>query len=254
MRRCIRCGRVVTDDTRFCPSCGNTLFVNQCEHCGSVSASLPADEGEPAGSGAIGMSPLGAAHSPLGVNLSGMNPPGAAPMQTPTYPNQYPPPNPADRRIPYGIGAPQYVPTPAYAYQAFPGQTANTTPESRLRHALKMTGLTTLTVFLPCIGGYFLLRPGVGVGYKIFAAVWSVLSAMVALNLEGYDLFTRVVLTIIYALPVVVYPFREFAARKKKKEAKDKQTLIYAQLIANNPPQTYEEIQLEALEAKYEDK
>lgn len=89
-------------------------------------------------------------------------------------------------------------------------------------------------------------------GCKIFAAVWSVLSAMVALNLEGYDLFTRVVLTIIYALPVV-YPFREFAARKKR-EAKDKQTLIYAQLIANNPPQAYEEIQPEALEAKYEDR
>lgn len=178
MRRCIQCGRVVTGDTRFCPICGNTLFVDQCEHCGSLSASPSADESAPAGDGGIGIAPLGAAPSPL----------GAIPSQTPVYPNQYPPPNPADRRIPYGVAAPQYVPTPAYAYQAFPGQSANTTPESRLRHALKMIGLTTLTVFLPCVGGYLLLRPGVGVGYKIFAAVWSVLSAMVSLNLEGYDL------------------------------------------------------------------
>ena len=237
MRRCIQCGRAVTSDTRFCPICGNTLFVDQCEHCGSLSASPSADESAPAGNSGVGMAPL-----------------GAAPSQVPVYPNQYPPPNPADRRIPYGVAAPQYVPTPTQAYQTFPGQTANTTPESRLRHALKMIGLTTLTFFLPCVGGYLLLRPGVGIGYKIFTAVWSVLSAMVALNLEGYDLFTRVALTIIYVLPVVVYPFRELTARKKKKEAKDRQTLVYAQLIANNPPKTYEEIQLEALEAKYEDK
>ena len=249
MRRCIQCGRAVTSDTRFCPICGNTLFVDQCEHCGSLSASPSANENAPASSNEIGTGTLGAAPFPLGTNSS-----GTTPLQPPVYPNQYPPPNPADRRIPYGVAAPRYVPAPTQAYQAFPGQAANTTPESRLRHALKMIGLTTLTLFLPCVGSYFLLRPGVGAGYKVFAAVWSAMSAIVALNLEDYDLFTRVAFAIIFALPVVVYPFRELVARKKKKEAKDRQTLVYAQLIANNPPKTYEEIQLETLEAKYEDK
>ena len=68
----------------------------------------------------------------------------------------------------------------------------------------------------------------------------------------GLRSFTRVVLAILFALPVVIYPFRELTTRKKKKEAKDRKTLVYAQLIANNPPKTYEEMQLEALEAKYE--
>ena len=43
---------------------------------------------------------------------------------------------------------------------------------------------TVLTFFLPCIGGYFLVRPGVKKGYTIFALVWSAIVLVAMLSGE----------------------------------------------------------------------
>lgn len=67
---------------------------------------------------------------------------------------------------------------------------------------------TILTVFLPFIGGYFLLNENVGKSYRVFATIWcSVLALSVASSSSG-SLGGKVVGSLLCLAPIGVYLFK----------------------------------------------
>lgn len=63
---------------------------------------------------------------------------------------------------------------------------------------------TILTIFLPFIGGWFLLRKHVMVGFKVFATIWCLLFAIVSLTTLD-TVGERIVMALLCAAPVVTY-------------------------------------------------
>ena len=67
---------------------------------------------------------------------------------------------------------------------------------------------TALTVFVPFVGGYFLINDNVKSGFRVFAIVWCAIMGVSVGSLSGYDMATRVVTSLVCFAPIAYYLFK----------------------------------------------
>lgn len=67
---------------------------------------------------------------------------------------------------------------------------------------------TVLTVFVPFVGGYFLIDDNVKSGFRVFAIVWCAITGVSVGSLSGYDMATRVVTSLVCFAPIAYYLFK----------------------------------------------
>ena len=78
----------------------------------------------------------------------------------------------------------------------------------------QLVGFTILTIILPAIGGYFLIKPGVRKGFFTFAVVWVCLNLLAVLGLIGTGYYAGIETAIPFAIlvaagPLIAYYFRQ---------------------------------------------
>lgn len=244
MKKCARCGYAESDDARICSSCGSSSFVIEVpveavsadvypgipnpQPAGSSGSARNAGGGGSAGGPGYAGGPSGSGYANPGYAGGPTNAGYANASDNPGYTANA------------GYSAVNGIPNPnAQAAGYAQGDSSSTT---------RLVLLTVLTVFLPFIGGYFLLKPEVKSGFRIFALVWCTLIGLGCLASESSsDLAVGLVSALLCLGPVIVYAIRVLRDKKSTEMRRTEEVL-------NMPLEKFSDIEARELEKKYQDK
>lgn len=147
--------------------------------------------------------------------------------------------------IGYATAGPVVQPSSCSGSTASPGRSAG--------RALTYTGLVALTFFMPFIGGYFLIRPGVPAGCRNFGIAWCTLIGIgCAISGAAGDLAISLIAGALCILPAVIYAGRVLFEKRKADERAECAEREKMEALLQMPLEKFGDRNLEELEKKYE--
>lgn len=115
---------------------------------------------------------------------------------------------------------------------------------------VKCVLLTILTVYFPPVGAWFLVKPSMPWGLRIFAVIWSCLYAIAALLVDN-PLAVRIVFFIATLLPIAYFLYLIKKDHDRKVQAKTDEMYRNVANILNQPKMSSDDAKLKELEEKY---